>query len=181
MKIIGIGGVARAGKNTFANLISELLPNTVEHAFARKLKQELDPFILDKYGFSAFTENDDEKRLIRPLFEAHGEGKRKQTKGAYWINSVLYDLTPFSVNIITDVRYLNEVKVIQEMGGKVIHLTRFEGSEKYLPVNETERANDPDVESHADYRHSWLTFSQNFPREKAKLEVKKILNQLGFL
>ena len=85
IKLIGVGGYARAGKDMFVKIASKILSDngykTKKFAFADELKHDLDPWLCEKYGISAWTTNDAEKALIRPILVAHGCAKRNQTQG----------------------------------------------------------------------------------------------------
>ena len=82
MKILGISGLARSGKDSFYELCKPFLDKEgVKHrrmAFADELKEEAD-LILSKYvGISAFTENAEEKKVIRPLLVTYGTHIRRK-------------------------------------------------------------------------------------------------------
>jgi hypothetical protein len=110
-KVIGISGCARAGKDTFATILTKKLEaagKTVDrYAFADALKQDCDAFCVSNLGISAFTPITTEKDLIRPMLVWFGDAKRKQSQGRYWVNiidkQVKASNTDFS--LITDVRY----------------------------------------------------------------------------
>ena len=78
--IIGISGFARSGKDTFGLSMQRILKaykiNAEINAFANILKQDIDSFLKEKFNISAFTKNDKEKFLIRPMLVAYGESKR---------------------------------------------------------------------------------------------------------
>ena len=49
-------------------------------AFADELKKDVDSFLIEKLGISAFTENTKEKEIIRPMLTTWGtEIMRKKT------------------------------------------------------------------------------------------------------
>ena len=74
--IFGIGGVARCGKDTLGkHLINKLNKSgfpALNISFATELKKDLDPFLKDKLNISAFTENNSEKDIIRPMLVCWG-------------------------------------------------------------------------------------------------------------
>ena len=163
--ILGLCGAARSGKDTFfefAEKISKEEGVTLQRlAFADVLKEELDDFLLTRFGISAFTDSSEEKSIIRPIMVAYGEAKRNLSKGTYWIDRV----TPKAeqnkkdgiVSVVTDVRYLNELKWLKSMGGnegRSIYIER----EGILPANEEEEKNDPDLREHSDIKVKWKTF-----------------------
>lgn len=135
-KVIGISGVARAGKDTFASiLINELnaLGKTVDKfAFADALKQDCDSFCKEKLGISAFTQKTEEKLLIRPLLVWYGDAKRKQTNGRYWVDIIDKQVRASNADfcIVTDVRYdfypKDEINWVKgECDGVVVHVSRY--------------------------------------------------------
>ena len=80
-KLIGIAGFARSGKDTFyqrsAQLLSKEGYKSTRIAFADALKNELNELLLSNIGISAFTEEDQEKDLIRPLLVTYGTHLRR--------------------------------------------------------------------------------------------------------
>ena len=94
MKIIGISGVARSGKDTLCNLISRYLSEkNIESqriALADKLKDDLKDFLLEKFSINILSPTPEEKTLLRPILVSYGKVKRSLTKGKYW-TSMLED------------------------------------------------------------------------------------------
>jgi hypothetical protein len=143
IKVIGVGGFARAGKDTFVKIASKILEengySSEKLAFADALKKDLDPFLTEKYSISAFTDNTDEKKVIRPFLVAHGCGKREQTQGRYWVEKIQGQLQLYSdllerfpqtydkkVYFVSDCRFPNEVKWLHEnWNGWFVHLKRY--------------------------------------------------------
>ena len=80
--IIAIGGNARSGKDTLGrNLVYILKEYGIKaktYSFADQLKQETDEFLKKTLGISAFTENDDEKNIIRPFLVFWGTEIRRK-------------------------------------------------------------------------------------------------------
>jgi hypothetical protein len=135
-RVIGIGGVARAGKDTFASILTNQLKaagKTVDRfAFADALKEDCEAFCVEKLGVTAFTQIPEEKILIRPLLVWYGDAKRKQTNGRYWVDIIDKQVKASTADfcIVTDVRYdfyerdeINWVK--QECHGLVVHVSRW--------------------------------------------------------
>ena len=137
--IIGISGVARSGKDTFAAILIkqlELKGKRVKRlALAAPLKEFCDEFCQKNLGISAFTQNNDEKLMIRPMLVWFGDAKRKQTNGRFWVD--LADKTikdaeaeGYDYAIVTDVRYdhyeRDEVHWLKhEREGILIHVSQF--------------------------------------------------------
>ena len=109
--VIGLGGVARAGKDTFAAILEMKLQQagkTVKKiALAGPLKQHCDKFLKDNLGISAFTQVPEEKIIIRPFLVWYGDAQRKLTEGKFWTNLASSEIesTHYDYYIITDVRY----------------------------------------------------------------------------
>lgn len=175
--IFGIGGVARCGKDTFAKFLKEKITRTgfsaVKTSFADELKKEMDEFVYDKFGFSAFTEIDEEKDLIRPLLVSYGtEVCRKKIDEKYWIKKlekrVKACITNEVISIIPDVRYENEAKWIKELGGYVIHIERI-GKK---PANFEEKSNDPIIKKISDFNIRWKEFTDE--KETCSYHLSKL-------
>lgn len=161
--IFGIAGVARCGKDTLGkHLLNKLEKNKlpcINISFASALKSDLNNFLIDKIKISAFTENNAEKDLIRPLLVTYGTEVCRKIDQDYWIKKIEKKVTSAINNkiivVITDVRYENEAKWIKNNGGFIIHLSRI----NQKPANFQEKVNDPILKKIADYKIRWKTFS----------------------
>lgn len=189
--VIGVGGFARSGKDTFVKISKQVLKehgfSSIKLAFADELKEEIDPFLKENYGISAWTDDTEEKRIIRPFLVAHGCGKRQQTNGAYWVDKIdkLIENVHFNEDVIfiSDCRFPNEVKWVHDKwNGWFVHLSKysvlsgmqydsFTGKETGVRTweqfdeapNEEEAENDPICEKLADYN---LKLENAIEREK---------------
>tara|TARA_B100001175_G_scaffold309701_2_gene311739 strand:+ start:68 stop:646 length:579 start_codon:yes stop_codon:yes gene_type:complete len=146
--VIGIGGVARVGKDTFCKEIMKELKllgiNSKRVAFADALKNDLKKFLLDKSGVNVYTDDDLEKKQIRPLLVEYGKLMRELSLGLYWINklkpSIEQNKKNKIISIITDVRYPNETDWINSMPNSLsIHMVR----DGITYANKEESINDP--------------------------------------
>jgi hypothetical protein len=168
MKVIGVAGFARCGKDTFVKIAIDLLkkngytPQRV--AFADMLKDEVEGMLqTNKFKATVKTDDSAAKTLIRPLLVWWGCQRRHETEGGlYWVNEVdrqIQDIindcqsggasTERMVTLVSDVRFPNEAKWVHEKwGGSVIHLKRFsnewrkggqDGSDEFL-VKEYDKA-----------------------------------------
>jgi len=162
--IFGIAGVARCGKDTLGKYLMQKLQKNgfpcLTISFASALKHDLDDFLKDKLNISAFTENNAEKDIIRPILVSYGTDVCRKLDQNYWINKIEKKVKS-SINnkiivIITDVRYENEAKWIKQNGGFVIHLSRM----GQKPANFQEKLNDPILKQAADYKIKWKTFTE---------------------
>ena len=107
MNVIGISGVAGSGKDLFYSLLSARL-NTRRMALADELKRELRDFSISSYGIDPINCNREDKEKIRSLLVFHGNFKRKQTEGRYWIeklNKALDSSLSNQISCITDIRH----------------------------------------------------------------------------
>lgn len=75
MKLIGISGLARSGKDLFTTVAQNVLKEhglkTERYALAYELKSDLKDLIQKKTGIDVFTENTEEKNIIRQIGRAH--------------------------------------------------------------------------------------------------------------
>lgn len=162
MKIIGISGLARSGKDSFYEFCKPLLDQRgLKHrrmAFADELKEEANT-ILSKYvGISAFTEDSEEKKIIRPLLVTYGTHIRRKINPNCWIEKIQSKLRNLKksneVIFITDVRFKNEIEWVHEEGGSSIHISRS----GIIPPNEDEKKNNPILEKESNFRIKWNNF-----------------------
>jgi len=166
MKIIGISGAARSGKDTFGDLLIEILQDSgikcVKNSFANELKLEVRDFLQDKLGIDSFTQDDKEKKIIRPMLVTWGTEIRRALDPDVWIKSVEKNLDLYAVNIITDVRFKNEQDWIKSYGGKCVFLSRvLEDGSSIQPANEIERSNNQEVSANSDHLLTWSTIKDH--------------------
>ncbi len=69
--LIAFAGYAREGKDAAAQRL--IASGWKRCAFGDIIKRQLDPLIKHHLGFSAFTEDDTQKKQIRPILEQWGE------------------------------------------------------------------------------------------------------------
>ena len=174
MKLIGITGLARAGKDSFYNFSKPILDSNKEkhnrYAFADALKEESDELLSKYVGISAFTEKTSEKEIIRPFLVTYGTHIRRKLNENCWIEKidtrVQSEIENGSWVFVTDVRYENEIDWIHSLGGKAIHIQR-EGN---IAPNAEELENDPVLKNKADYHVSW----KDFDKENKGYILKKV-------
>jgi len=178
---IGVSGFARSGKNLFCDIAEKVLKekfnlSSKTYALAYLLKKDCEPFIQEKLGLNAFSENTEDKNLFREMLVWYGGVKRKQTQGRYWIEMLQKDIetSEADINIITDIRYSvydkDEVYWIKnEMNGTLIHLSKYsflgvktnrfqQPQQKKVYVeaaNDQEMINDPIVKRNSDIQIEW--------------------------
>jgi hypothetical protein len=169
-RVIGLSGVARAGKDTFSAILIKKLEergHVVKRvALADALKGDCDKFCRETLKISAYTQVPEEKLLIRPLLVWYGDAQRKRTNGQYWINLAQkkIDITNADYFVVTDVRYdhyeKDEVSWIKDdCHGYLCHISKWtlnDGKIEFVPpANDHEALNDPKVKAKANYTVSW--------------------------
>lgn len=194
MKIIGISGLARSGKDLFTSVAQKILTEkgfkTERYALAYELKSDIKDLIFKQTKIDVFTENTEEKNIIRPMLVAYGDVMRKVSDGKYWTTKVENKISTSKADFvfITDIRYdvypEDECYWLQrKMGGKLIHITKYQMAEApskrristAKPVkiyeaapNEHELFNNPKVRAKADYAFEWEDYK--FKLDDVKLE-----------
>ena len=180
MRVIGLCGVARSGKDYFCQFLLEEVKkqglSAKRYALADPLKEDLSPFLKEKCNIDIFHCSPQNKELVRPILVDYGKIKRVQTEGKYWtkiIEKQIFKDSP-DLAIITDIRYCiykeDECHWLKnEMGGKLVHIRKFsknfEGNNEYVQApNEDELTNDPILYKNSDYYIEWPDFSQDFAR-----------------
>ena len=153
-KIIGISGNARSGKDTVGTILKNIfeqkgVPVKIV-SFAQKLREEVDEFCIDKLGISAFTTDDIEKKIIRPLLVCWGTEIRRTLDESHWINALEHDMADDpegTLYIVTDVRFEDELNWIKGLGGHTIYLER----NAIAPANEYELINNKILKTLVDF------------------------------
>lgn len=164
-KLIGITGFARSGKDTFykrsAQLLSKEGYQSTRIAFADALKNELNELLLSNIGISAFTEEDKEKDLIRPLLVTYGTHLRRHLNESCWIEKVeprvSFHLDNDEYVFVTDVRYENEAKWILSLGGTLVSVSRY----GVKPANHEEHTQSIRMKKYIKYNIDWPTFGED--------------------
>jgi hypothetical protein len=140
--IIGVGGVARSGKNLFASILINQLSKRYnlmgqQFALANELKRECASFVHEKLNIDVYTENTEEKTKIRDFLVWYADIKRKETNGRYWVDLLdvnlkdIFARTPsIDVAIVTDIRYDHYEKdelhwIKNENNGLLVHVSKF--------------------------------------------------------
>lgn len=169
MKLIGLAGVAKAGKDTFFQALRRAYP---QYKFARlslgdQIRHDLADFCIDTTGINIFNPTSEEKEFIRPLMAWYGDAKRKLTKGRYFIDKVQVKIdsgyySHADYGVVTDIRFKefewDEPEWIKKEGGILIHIQRQLPDGSYTqPANDLERLNDPKLRNCADMTMSWPT------------------------
>jgi hypothetical protein len=163
-KLIGITGFARSGKDTVFKTAAEILSkegqSSYRVAFADALKNELNKLLHENTGISAFTEDNVDKELIRPLLVTYGTHIRRHLNPNCWIEKVqpivIHQLNQGDFVFVTDVRYENEAQWIKINGGTLINVVR----QGIQPANHEEHKNSIKIKPHIDYHVKWPTIGE---------------------
>ena len=129
MKLIGITGKKRSGKDTVAGFIKQLASQkglaSCSAGFADALKQE----VAQACGVTVdFIEEN--KELFRPILQWWGTDFRRKLCGdKYWIHRMEATLRHIeeqqhAIAIVTDVRFHNEAQMVWDQGGIVLRVWR---------------------------------------------------------
>lgn len=190
--IIGISGYARSGKDLFTtvaqNILKENKLKSERYALAYELKSDLKDLISKKTGIDVFTENTEEKSIIRPLLVAYGDVMRKISNGTYWTQKLESRIAKSKADVIfiTDIRYdmypEDECTWIKyKQSGKLIHLTKFKmapspskrriSTSKPVKIydgapNDHELLNNPKVKAKSDVALEWEDYSDKLDGTK---------------
>lgn len=155
MQLFGLAGEARSGKNTAGKLIAAHFDHTLETAFADPLKRAVSnlfdiPFPLVNGTWSG-REAVDERygKSPREILQIFGtECMRDHFGKDFWVNkarTLVSNCRGFDAIVFTDVRFDNEARMIQELGGRVIHVVRPR-SDRAAPEHSSE-----EIDFAADY------------------------------
>ena len=182
--IIGLTGLARCGKDTFCKYAREYLESkqfvSQRLAFADELKKDVDSFLIEKLGISAFTEVTEEKEIIRPMLTTWGTEIMRKQDDLHWVKKVeqiiLKNKKNNIVSIVTDIRFPNEINYIHKIGGKVVHLTMVGNK----PANEYEREYDPKLKEICDCFVVWKKYGDN-SLKKCMKHVKAAVQEVSEL
>jgi len=166
--MIAIGGLARSGKDTlargFADIIKEDFGCEVKiYSFASPIRNQLSNLLKEYYDISPFTEDNDEKLIIRPIMVAHGEQMKKKFGKDIWLKELLDTIEEDKAKnkklfpIVSDIRFDFEVEAFQDGGGMVIHIKKLGNK----PPNDIEKLNDPLVRNAANLKHVWPEYEPN--------------------
>lgn len=161
--MIGISGYARSGKDTFGEcLVKKLKEYGIKaktYALATQLKIDISFLTENDFGISAFTKDDAEKIIIRPLLVGYGESWRKANPD-HWIEIVDSNFEKGTLSIITDIRYENEAKYILKNQGFLLNLNRQLPDGNYIKAaNKEEELNAPLVQKLSSFNLTWATIN----------------------
>lgn len=144
MILIGLSGKAQNGKDTFADMITEVYPSSRKYAFADDLKAycKLHHEELFKiYPHVPRTRKDDPVYGYTAMLQHIGTNITRTKNPNHWIDIVKkkIDKDNSFVSIVTDVRFPNEADWIKSEGGFLINLIRLnkDGSRFVDPLRDS--------------------------------------------
>jgi hypothetical protein len=183
--MIGISGLARAGKDTLAKNLAKIITSELGLevkilSFADRIKWQMKDVIHNNYNISPYTEDTEEKQIIRDILVSHGETMKKIYGDTIWADLVIDNIKNSKdvfFPIISDVRFDFEAEKIKKNDGLIVHISKI-GNQ---PPNEIEAKNDPLVQKVADICHSWPEYEPDDMTEcedHAKI-LWQMLNQYG--
>jgi hypothetical protein len=156
---IGIAGAARAGKDTLCRGLQRVfkqkgIESQRKSIAGDTIKKDLSNLLKNSFNINSFTEDLEEKELIRPLMVEYGKIARIKTEGRYFIERC--DLNTNRVEIIPDIRYVeypnDEVQWLKkEVNGLLVFVER-KGN---YDANDTEKVNNKIIKTMADIVIKW--------------------------
>jgi hypothetical protein len=195
--VIGLSGVGRSGKDTFASILEIKLQqagySVKKVSFAGPLKLDCQAFLKDYLNIDVFTQNTEEKTLFRPMLVWYGDAQRKRTEGKYWTNLASKEIENSDADyyIVTDVRYdhypVDELQWLKDTWkGKLCHISKYtmfrnpfppDNRVFVEPANDHEAVNDPKIKKAADFVVEWPDISEGKPINERELLLNPTLNE----
>lgn len=174
-KIIGIAGNARSGKDTlgenFVKILADQGIKAKKYSFAHELKKSVDDFLIREIGISAFTEDEEEKKTIRPFLVFWGTDMMRKINNNIWVEKIESSLYDNHVNIITDLRFDNELQWIKDNKGLSVLIKR----DGISPANEYEKVNNEKMERLVDSNFQMGNFDDT---KIVELMANEVLNSI---
>lgn len=182
MSILGIGGMARVGKDTFCSIAINILQKNgfraKQYSFASALKEEIKDFLRLQCNVDVYTTDTELKKDIRDFLVWYGTTFWRKRDPSRWIRGVeariMADCNHVDVALISDVRFLNEADWIHGLNGKIVNIDAFKMGPRipsssfddvypddplvkhYIKApNESEEINAPLVKTAADFKLEW--------------------------
>jgi hypothetical protein len=184
--IVGISGKKRSGKDTLCQILLDEMRlrgfSAKRIALADALKQEINPYLINKYGIDIFNCSPEDKEKVRPELIELGRERRLSSEGTFWTNIVSQEIEKGGEQfiIVPDIRYNvyeNDEAAWVRRRGLLVHLEKYtmNGAEKiYYRSNDEEEANDPKVKRAADYIFEWRVA----PHDELLMMSQKLVSQV---
>lgn len=84
---------------------------------ADQLKLESKDFVFNTLGIDVFTENTEEKNIIRPFLVTWGTHVRRKLDPDIWIKKIQESVEENSILIVPDIRFKNEFDWVKTNNG----------------------------------------------------------------
>jgi hypothetical protein len=187
LKIIGIGSIARVGKDSLAKSLYTLLTREGYvcriTSLASALKNDCADFLKSNFDYDVWTDDTEEKRKFRDFLVLYGKMHRMKSLGRHWTQIVENSLKDFAENcdnpnnkpivgIVPDIRYSDPLFpedeawwVQQHMKGIIIDVDRTYNGIKIPPANADEEINSERIKRIANYLFEWETIKGNLEFE----------------
>jgi hypothetical protein len=138
MKILGLAGYARSGKDTAGNALAELGWKRIAFAdVLREFAYTLNPtimsefgfytplrWIIDEYGWNGYKRTQWAEG-VRDLLQRLGtECGRELISQNIWVDATFNRMAPDSNYVISDMRFPNEASAILSRGGSLLRIVR---------------------------------------------------------
>lgn len=148
VRLIGIAGVARCGKNTVASMIKEHLGRTFIRAFADPVKTAT----AEIYGVEVELLRDGDRDVIDPywgisyremLQKVGTDCCRNILRDDIWVRRMQLYFEAMAIHyslIIPDLRFPNEYEFVKDNGGVVWHIRRLSGKTTVHSDHASERS-----------------------------------------
>jgi hypothetical protein len=160
MKILGLAGGRRTGKDTFAQILRKTAhPQIViVHAFAKALKDDLKDLFQEKFGADIYTMEGEQKELLRPILISYGTVWR-EIDPLHWVKEVEKSIDVWHsmekpdsemIHVITDFRFSNEYEHMKKKYGPDFSLLFLERLDCIEPTPE-EKQTLPELKKRADW------------------------------
>lgn len=137
-ELIALGGVARAGKDTFYQTLARLRPGAIRISIGDVIREDCKRFIKGSTSINVHKCTDEEKEIIRPILVGYGISLRKLTSGGYFrtaLDELMRDIKESpkwnkdSYFVMTDLRFaeyeFDEPEWIKCHNGVMIHISRI--------------------------------------------------------
>jgi len=191
--ILGIAGKRLSGKDTLCQILLDEMRlrgfSAKRIALADALKQEINPYLINKYGIDIFNCSPEDKEKARPELIELGRERRLSSEGTFWTNIVSQEIEKGGEQfiIVPDIRYNvyeNDEAAWVRRRGLLVHLEKYtmNGAEKiYYRSNDEEEENDPKVKQAADYLFQWPVAPNDVLVEHSKELVSQIISHAAEL
>ena len=171
--LIGFVGASRVGKDTFAAALRKKLLAANQPAFIKKFGNAVKFVAREEcqriHGIDSFTEQNEEKEIIRPILEKVGTQIR-QKNPKYLVDVIKASLTDKGVVIFADLRDSVEAKFIHQQNGILFKLSRNGVIPRPIEV--------PFLESvHCDYSFEVDNYDATYNQKMLDFCVSKIEQQ----